>query len=169
MKITEPYRIEREIKHLDPEYGCERSAHAPLVSQMVDRLGVTELLDYWCGKAWLAKNLKAAHQVKIQCYDPAVPGFAGDAIPMQMVACCDVLQDVEPECLDAVLDDLERVTSVVGYFSILDSKDGKITESLAWWLEKIMARFDLHTLQRTPAGFYVIVYAKPKPMIETLQ
>lgn len=169
MKITETYRKSREIRHLDPEHGNERAQHSPMVSQVINRLQVTELLDYWCGRAQLVQNLKVGHDLKIQCYDPSMPGFSGDALPMQMVACVDVLQDVEPECIDAVLDDLVRVTSVVGYFSIKQGEDKTLIEQdKAWWLDKIMTRFDLHTLQCTPSGFFMIVYAKPKPMIDTV-
>lgn len=167
--ITEAYRREREIKLLDPEHGRERAAHAPMVSQIINRLRVTELLDYWSGKAWLVKALRVEHEMKIQCYDPAVPGFAGAAVPMQMVACVDVLQDVEPEHIDAVLDDLKRVTGAVVYFSIFQGEEPtKIQEDKAWWLDRIMARFDLQTLQCTPTGYYMIAFAKPKPLIETV-
>lgn len=169
MKITEAYRRQREVAYLDPQHGLERVAYAPIVNQMIDRLKVTELLDYWCGKASLARAVKATHEMKIQCYDPAVPGFSGDAVPMQMVACVDVLQDVEPECIDAVLDDLQRVTGVVAFISIrVGEEPGLIEKDKGWWLDKIMTRFDLQSLQCTPGGFYMIVFALPQPLIETV-
>lgn len=166
--ITEAYRKSRELHYLDPQAGDGKARHAAMVSEIINRLKVTELLDYWCGRATLVQNLKVAHELKIQCYDPAVPGFAGDAIPMQMVACVDVLQDVEPQCLDAVLDDLQRVTGAVGYFTIRQGEDETlIMQDKAWWLDRIMTRFDLQTLQCTPSGYFMIVYALPKPLIET--
>lgn len=150
---------------MDPEYG-QSSAYADLVSQIVNRLGVTELLDYGCGKAGLFRGLKVAHDLKLQAYDPGLPAFAGDPVPMQMVTCIDVLEHVEPECLDAVLDDLKRVTGVVGFIAIEAMPEDT---DMAWWLDRIMKRFDLHTLQVTPAGgFYMIVYEKPSPMIDTV-
>jgi hypothetical protein len=164
--ITEAYKRERELKYLDPMSGEEKALHAPMVSEIVNKLQVAELLDYWCGRASLVKSLKVGHQLKIQCYDPAMPGFSGEAIPMQMVACVDVLQDVEPECLDSVLDDLQRVTGVVGYFSIrIGEEHSKIVQDKAWWLDRIMKRFDLQTLQCTPTGFFMIVYALPKSLV----
>lgn len=167
MKITDAYRQERELRYLDPEHGSGAQFYAPLVSQIIDRLKVTELLDYWCGKASLMQAVKAGHAMKIQCYDPAMPGFSGDPIPMQMVTCIDALQDVEPECLDAVLDDLQRVTSVVGFFSIRKG-EAKIEKDLGWWLDMIMSRFELHTLQQTPLGYFMVVYSLPKPLVETV-
>lgn len=166
MKITDSQLKAREIALLDPECGREKAMHAPMVSEIINRLQVTELLDYWCGRAWLVQSIKAAHQVKIQCYDPAMPGFAGEAIPMQMVACVDVLQDVEPQCLDVVLDDLERVLGVVGYFAIRQEEND--ARDLAWWMDRLMVRFRLQTLQVIPTGFFAIVYAKPKSLIDTV-
>ena len=172
MKITEAYRKERELKYLAPDAGESVGFYAPIVTQIIDRLKVSELLDYWCGKAALMRAIKPMQELKIQCYDPAMPGFAGDPIPMQMVTCIDVLQDVEPECIDAVLDDLKRVVGVVGFFTIRRTEEvPKIEKDLGWWLDKIMTRFELHTLQQTPFGYFLVVYALPKPLIEkaTLQ
>lgn len=169
MLISEPYRLEMERRYIDPQYGTWVVAHAPLVSEIVNRLKVSELLDYRCGRAHLVRNLDVLHELKIQCYDPSIPGFAGDAIPMQMVACVDVLQDVEPDCIDAVLDDLQRVTGVVGYFSWRYGEEApRIEQDLAWWLDKIMTRFELHSFQARENGFHMIVYAQPKPLIDTV-
>ena len=169
MKITDTYRKVRELQYLDPQNDVEVAMHAPMVSEIINRLKVSELLGYWCGRAQLFQKLRVGHDLKLQCYDPAIPGFAGEAIPMQMVVCVDVLQDVEPECLDAVLDDLKRVTEVVGYFSIRQDEDTPlISKDKAWWLDRIMTRWDLHTLQTTPSGFFVIVYAHPKPILDTV-
>ena len=169
MKISEAHRKLRELQYLDQQYGMNKALHAPMVSEIVNRLKVTELLDYWCGGAHLVRNLKVGHEMKIQCYDPAVPGFSGEAIPMQMVTCVDVLQDVEPECIDAVLDDLKRVTGAVGYFSILVGEErSKIEQDKAWWLDRIMPRFELQTLQIIPSGYFLIGYELPQPLIDTV-
>lgn len=169
MKITEAYRKQRELKYLDPAPSEGVAFYAPIVTQIIDRLKVTELLDYWCGKADLMRAIKPMQALKIQCYDPAMPGFAGDPLQMQMVTCIDVLQDVESECLDAVLDDLKRVVGVVGFFTIKrGEEEAKNEQDLGWWLDRIMTRFELHTLQQTPFGYFMVVYALPKPLIETV-
>jgi hypothetical protein len=164
---------------LDPNFGMVSVSYAPMVSKIINRLGVTQLLDYGCGRARLFQHLQVEHPMKLQGYDPAIPGFSGDPIPMQMVTCIDVLEHVEPECLDAVLDDLVRVTEVIGFYTVCTEpaektlSDGsnahKIIKPKEWWLEKIMSRFDLHTFQDFGNGFYVVVYAQKKPLVETLQ
>lgn len=179
MKITTAYQQEQQRMHVNPDYGTASVSYAPLVSQIINKIGVTELLDYGAGKGRLAQSLKIGHKVKIQMYDPGVPEFAGDPIPMQMCVCIDVLEHIEPECLDEVLDDLKRCTGTVGFFTVATGpaektlSDGRnahlIQEPAEWWLPKFLERFELQTFQRTSAGFYVIVYALPEPLVEVVQ
>jgi hypothetical protein len=177
VKITESYRLEQEMLHALTEYGTASAKYAGLVSEIVNRLGVTEVLDYGSGRGGLLAHVKFAHAVKMQCYDPAIPEFADDPIPMQMCAAIDVLEHIEPECLDAVLDDLQRCTGAVGLFTVCmrpaakTLSDGRnahlILQPMEWWLPKLWARFDIQTVQRMgDDDFYVIVYAKPQPIIE---
>ena len=175
-KISEAYRAEQELQHVDPDYGQQAVQFAPIVSQMIERMQLTELLDYGCGKARLMDHLKVKHPMKIQCYDPAVPRFAGDPFPMQLCACIDVLEHVEPECVDVVLDDLVRVTGTVGFFTVstepssrvlTDGRNAHLSQHpMEWWLPKILERFQLQTLQRMQNGFYVIVFPQ-QIVIET--
>lgn len=174
MKITEQYRREQEILHLREDYGIASRAYAPMVADIVNRLGVTELLDYGSGKGMLAATLKADHKLTIQMYDPAIPDYASDPVPMQMVACIDVLEHIEPECLDTVLDDLKRCTQVVGFFTVSirpaekTLSDGRnahlILESPEWWWEKMKDRFEIQVFQRLgDEGCFFLVYAKRNP------
>lgn len=157
---------------MNPNYGTASVAYAPLVSQIINRLQVTELLDYGAGKGRLMNSLRVEHPLKIQCYDPGVPDWSDAPIPMQMCTCIDVLEHIEPEHLGSVLDDLKRVTEVVGFFSVHTGpakktlSDGRnahlIQRPPEWWLPKFMDRFELQTFQIVPEGFYVICFAKPK-------
>lgn len=175
MKITTAYKMERE-RLVAFETESRTRQFAPLINQMVGKLHVEQLLDYGSGNGELMKHLQANHAISVQCYDPAIPDFAGDPIPMQMGVCIDVLQCVEPECLDEVLDDLKVCFEVVGFISVqtVESEktlsDGRnanlIVEEPEWWLPKIMERFELQTFQRVTNGFYVIVYSKQKQLIE---
>lgn len=169
--ISESYRKEQEQLHLNPNYGIASVQFAPLVSQIITRLGVTELLDYGAGKGRLMRALRVPQQMKVQCYDPGVPEWADPPIPMQMCACIDVLEHIEPEYLESVLDDLKRVTGVVGFFTVhcgpakkflSDGRNAHLTQQPPeWWLPKFVERFEIQTFQRTEEGFYVICYAKP--------
>jgi hypothetical protein len=87
-----------------------------------------------------------------------------------MVACIDVLEHIEPDLIDNVLDDLQRLTQEIGFYSISTEPaektlpDGRnahlILQSPHWWLNKIMDRFELQTFQVIEGGCFVIVRPK---------
>jgi hypothetical protein len=170
--ITPEYRAQQEHLHQTTNYGTASIGYAPLVSQIIERAEVTHLLDYGCGaKCNLARNLKVPHKITYQAYDPAVPEFASAPAPAQMVACIDVLEHIEPQCLKAVLDDLKALTEGIVFLTIhtgpavktlTDGRNAHLTQKpLTWWLPKLWKRWDLQTVQVTGEhGFYVIGFAK---------
>lgn len=171
--ISDAYRRMQETLHRNPDYGVASEHFAPIVARVINQYGVQELLDYGAGKGRLAQTLMrdrlVDHPMRIQQYDPAMPEIADPPEPSQMVACLDVLEHIEPELLENVLDDLQRVTRDIGLFTVATTPaiktlaDGRnahlIVERADWWLPKIMARFDLHVFQKTPDGFLVVVMA----------
>lgn len=172
MLISEEYRAQQQRLHEAGGYGTASIKYAPLVSEVVNRLEITHLLDYGCGSMCnLGKHLKVRHKLTYQAYDPGVPKFAGDPVPAQMVACIDVLEHIEPELIDNVLDHLQSLTEAVGLFTVHTGPaskvlaDGRnahlIQQPIEWWLPKFTSRWDLHTAQVTgDYAFYVICYAK---------
>lgn len=168
--ISEDYRRQQQELHKNPDYGVASTHFAPIVSKVCNQYGVEELLDYGAGKGRLAQNLDVDHSMMVQQYDPAIPEWADEPEPCEMVACIDVLEHIEPALLENVLDDLQRLTRRIGLFTVstvfaektLD--DGRnahlIVRPMEWWLPKIMERFELHVCQRTPDGFFVLVMAK---------
>lgn len=171
--ISDHYRKQQERLHDNPDYGVASTHYAPMVARIIERYGVKDLLDYGAGKGRLAHSLQGAvnHPMRIQMYDPAVDLWKDPPKPSEMVACLDVLEHIEPLFLDDVLDDLKRVTLDVGFFTVStvpamkDLDDGRnahlIIEDAAWWLPKIMARWELHVFQLMQDGFFVLV--KPYP------
>lgn len=171
--ISPEYKQQQEALHENPNYGVASVQYAPIVSQIVNTLGVQHLLDYGCGKQRLFQNLKADHAMKLQAYDPGVEKLSAAPIPAEMVTCIDVLEHIEPEYLDNVLDDLARLTEAVAFLTIhtgpavkvlADGRNAHLTQQpIEWWLPKIWERFDLHSVQVTGEhAFYVVAYAKPK-------
>lgn len=168
--ISDEYRRQQTKLHENPNYGVASIHFAPIVSKVCNQYGVEELLDYGCGKANLATHLDVDHAMQVQLYDPAIPEWADEPEPCEMVACIDVLEHIEPSLLDNVLDDLKRCTVRIGVFTIstvfaektLD--DGRnahlIVRPMEWWLPKIWERFEIHVVQRTADGFFVLVMAK---------
>jgi hypothetical protein len=171
MLITEEYRKEQERLHENPNYGVASVEFAPLVAQIINKFGVNEVLDYGAGKCRLAQTLGSDHllqrAVTMYGYDPGRPELSETPDPCEMVTCIDVLEHIEPELLDNVLDDLQRVTKSIGFFTIHTGpavktlSDGRnahlIQEPMIWWLTKLDKRFDVQCMQKTRGGFYVVV------------
>lgn len=130
------------------------------------------MLDYGAGKCRLANELKVDHKFTYQAYDPGIEKLAGDPVPAEMVACIDVLEHIEPDCLEAVLNHLESLTEAVLLCTIHTGPavkhlpDGRnahlIQQPMDWWLPKIMERWDIQVAQViADHTFMVIAYAKP--------
>lgn len=178
MLISEEYRAQQEQMHTMYEYGVASKKYAPLVTEIINRLEVGHVLDYGCGRHMnLSKSIKPNHKIKYQGYDPGWPDLAGAPVPADMVCCIDVLEHIEPECLDSVLDHLASLTEAVAFITVHTGPAGKvlpdgrnahiIQEPMEWWLPKFSERFELQTVQRTgPFAFHIIAY--PKARIEAV-
>lgn len=171
MLISEGYREQQKALHDKHEdYGSASLMYAPIVGKIANAYKVKELLDYGAGKLrlWEAINTRKLidHPIQYIAYEPSDERFAETPDPAQMVACIDVLEHIEPDLLDNVLDDLERVTRQICILSITTVPamkalpDGRnahlIVQPMEWWLPKIMQRFEIHFLQRVQDGFYVV-------------
>ena len=170
--ITDDYRNMQQQLHENPNYGVASVQYAPIVAQIIETVGAQELLDYGAGKGRLGLTLKQHVQrpLTIHHYDPAIPEWSAPAAPCGFVACIDVLEHIEPALLDNVLDDLQRVTTGVGVFTVHteaaikvlpDGRNAHLIQQLpAWWLPRLMQRFELATFNRMDVGFWVVVERK---------
>ena len=165
--ISEAYREEQTNLHKNPLYGKASEGYAKLVSHIINSFNITDVLDYGAGKGRLAHCLDVDHQIQMHMYDPAIHDWSHSPEPHELVACIDVLEHIEPEYLEDVLDDLQRVTERIGVFTIHTGEakkvlsDGRnahlIQEPVEWWLPKIMKRFELKSMNASKYGFYVVV------------
>lgn len=174
--ISDEYAAQQKQLHETTEYGTMAQHYGGLVSQIVDKLEITHLLDYGCGRRMgLLKNLKTQQKLTYQAYDPGagLEELATAPIPAQMVCCIDVLEHIEPEFLDNVIDHLAQLTEVVGMFSIHtgpamkelpDGRNAHLTQQpIEWWIEKLKDKLDLQTVQKVgDHSYYTIYYAKPR-------
>lgn len=170
--ISAEYRRMQQVLHENPDYGVASVEYAPLVAQVVEALGVKELLDYGAGKGRLGGELNKYIQrsLKIRHYDPAIQKWSDAPPPCEFVACIDVLEHIEPELLGNVLDDLKRVTARAAMFTVhtgpavkvlIDGRNAHlIQQPPEWWLPEIMKRFKLVTFNLMPQGFWVGVEPK---------
>lgn len=166
--ISPAYREMQTKLHEDIRYGCSSVHYAPVVSQIINRFDITEMLDYGAGKGRLGDSLNVDHSVRVSRYDPAIPGWDTLPEPNQFVCCVDVLEHIEPEYLDDVILDLKRVTKKYGFFTIHTSAAVKILpdgrnahltqEDIGWWFPKIAKHFRVKELhQGMKHGYWMFV------------
>jgi hypothetical protein len=174
--ISAEYQSQQQHLHETTEYGTMAQHYGPLVSQIIEKLEITHLLDSGCGrKMGLTKTMSVKSKITYQGYDPGagLEELATAPIPAQMVCCIDVLEHIEPQFLENVLDHLASLTEVVALMSIHtgpamktlpDGRNAHLTqEPIEWWLPKLMSRFDIQTLQKVgDHSYYAILYAKPR-------
>lgn len=141
MLITEAYRKElQEIHRLDEDWGTGPKGKIIYICNFLYVNNVTRLLDYGCGKGMLGLFLP----IEVSNYDPAMFEWSDDPEPEDYLLCADVLEHVEPECIEDVIEHLVSKFNKKALLSISLQKSKKIladgrnahilVESEAWWI-----------------------------------
>lgn len=170
--ITDEYRAQNKLLHEQSEvYGSKGYKNAKAANALIADYGCTTLLDYGCGKRGLQAGLKGA-EVKIRNYDPAIPELSAEPEASDLVICADVLEHIEPECLDDVLEHIKSKMLKAGLFVIAcrhASKtlpDGRnthlIVEEPYWWLKKIASVFSVRWSKYQPEFSELRMVVEPK-------
>jgi len=164
--ISDEYREMQSKLHEDINYGVASVAYAPLVDLIIKENKIRYLLDYGAGKCRLKDAIKCV--VNYTPYEPSNELWSQTPEPCEFVTCIDVLEHIEPELLDNVLDDLQRVVDKYGLFTIHTGPaqkilpDGRnahlIQQPLSWWSEKLIKRFTI--LKQVSIGNGCIVFLK---------
>ncbi len=173
--ISDDYlKLQQEL-HQNPSYGVASLAFAPIVADLIRQTRVQSVCDYGAGKKRLLEGLREAGVVPAQYlpYDPVFPEY-GSPQAADLVCCIDVLEHIEPEHLDAVLQELASITVGLGFFSIHMGPAGKtlsdgrnahlIQQPSSWWLPKICQYFNVHHLvshEMMGKGIWLIVQRIP--------
>ena len=157
MLISPDYIEANRELHARSKYGSTGSRWATQIYELARQNKARDILDYGCGKGSLMIALKEKFDASVKCrlleYDPAIAGKETKPARVDIVVCTDVLEHVEPECLDAVLDDLKTLTRRAIFLVVSTmpaSKvfaDGRnahlIVQPMHWWLPMLMERFRL--------------------------
>ena len=165
MLITESYREQNARLHsLNPSYGTSGQKRAKLVERLAAKLETSDVLDYGCGKGTLAASMN----FQIREYDPAILGKEKTPEPADLVICSDVLEHIEPECLDEVIADLVRVTKKIAYIlvhtgpAVKSLPDGRNTHLIqmakSWWEQKLSQSFNTQVLFATDTEVHFICW-----------
>ena len=173
--ITPEFReLNAKLHRENLAYGVGGSKEAPTVLKLAANLkaqGNTEgaqpsILDYGCGKGYLAKEIPWP----IWEYDPAIPGKEASPRAADLVVCCDVLEHIEPDKLAVVLDDIRRCVKQIGYFVIHTGPaqktyaDGRNTHLIQqprqWWEKTLSKHFTVGKIFEVGPELHVIVGPK---------
>lgn len=145
-------------------YGAGGWLRADLVRDAIIHYASADVLDYGCGKASLSKKIKCRN------YDPCVPKYAAEPSPADIVACFDVLEHIEPECLADVLAHLRSLTRKVLIAAIATHPDRsknlpdgtnphRIVKPAEWWVETLGGAFNV--VESVEAAKEVTIWAIP--------
>ena len=165
--ISDEYRLQQQALHENVKYGRASISFAPLVRAIAELGECTSISDYGAGKRNLqfALGTRFFRTVDYRPYDPAFPEY-GPPLPADLVTCIDVLEHVEPDLLDACLDEIASITDKLLILSVHtgpavkrlpDGRNAHLTQRPApWWLDLMAGRFDLLHFQQIRKGFLVI-------------
>lgn len=166
MLISENYREQNAQLHADrPDYGAAGGQKwAPTVADIANNLNTRNILDYGAGKGSLARCLPAFN---VKQYDPAIPEIAKPPEPCDVVACLDVLEHIEPQCLEAVLADLQRVTkqnlicvvcTVPAQKTLPDGRNAHlIVQDYKWWWDELSHYFEVVNFNNLGANIMFVL------------
>jgi hypothetical protein len=145
MLITPDYVTEQRRLHVmgTGAYGTRGFNWAYTIVGIMSVEGCTSLLDYGCGKGSMARAVRNVHGITMQSYDPGVPEFNKMPKRADLVASVDVLEHIEPECLNEVISHIRSLTRKLLFVAISTRpakrflSDGRnshlIIENGDWW------------------------------------
>jgi hypothetical protein len=153
MLLTEEYKKLLREEHAHSRWGDSGKTLIPEIVEGCKETFSDTFLDYGAGRGCVkeALQLRYPNQYNVIEYDPGLVEISGEKEPQPFVICIDVLEHVEPECVDDVLDDLKRLTLERGLLSICcypakrilpDGRNAHLSiHDPQWWIEKIEDRF----------------------------
>lgn len=166
--ISPEYLAQQKAMHTGPRgYGGKGSKWAADAERLYDRAAAASLLDYGCGEGSLARALRP-RGIDPREYDPAIKGKDDLPDPADIVVCSDVLEHIEPDCIDAVLDHLRALTKIECLAVIClrpankNLPDGRnahiLLRPIEWWRERLEAHgFTLREELRSDHKLWVVV------------
>jgi len=154
--ISDNYVELNKSLHCAGNFGVSGYKWAPTVGWIIHHHQIEHVLDYGAGQQTLKNALKDSFDIRIDCYDPAIPELATPPSSAELLTCTDVLEHIEPDNIDNVLDHIRSIATKYVFLVIPTGpaaktlSDGRnahlIQQPVQWWLPKLLNRFDLITL-----------------------
>lgn len=181
-----PYRISPEYlaiqreMHKNPVYGVSSAKHAPRVfmaaAQILRKFGKCDVLDYGCGKQKLREAIEASFPaikgMRLIGYDPSISGLDKEPAKADLTICSDVMEHIEPQCVDTVIKHIFDLTEHVAIFNIYlqeakkmlpDGRNAHICiRDKDWWLSFLKKYFVIIEQESTPKELLAVVQPIPR-------
>lgn len=179
-RATPEYLAMQKKMHRETNYGTAGGVHAARVfmaaCQIHKKLGKCDVLDYGSGPGALFNAMRKCFPdvpgISLHEYDPAVEGKDAEPNKADLVFCGDVLEHVEPECVDSVIRHLSDLTGtlLIVAISLREAKktlpDGRNAHiSLHpkdWWLSKLRRHFVISEEYATPTDLIAVCARFPQ-------
>ncbi len=148
--ISPDYLQEQQILHASPRgYGGRGEKWAGVALQVALKYHCTSILDYGCGQGTFARVLRSQPlgAIRIDEYDPAIPGKDGPPSFADLVNVTDVLEHIEPDKLPKVFTHIRQLARKA-VFAVISTKDSNkhlsdgrnahlIIQTGVWWKQQI--------------------------------
>jgi hypothetical protein len=142
------YRAQLEEMSAKHAWAGGGKAYCDDVIRLCQKSHAKSLLDYGCGNVDMAYLLKSfMPRLKVQSYDPGVPGRTDLPEPADVVMCVDCLEHVEPDKVQNVLNHIHLLTVKCALLMIAtrpaekrlpDGRNAHLTiDHYGWWLHKL--------------------------------
>jgi 2-polyprenyl-3-methyl-5-hydroxy-6-metoxy-1,4-benzoquinol methylase len=165
--ITDEYRrLNKQFHEMREDYGANGAKWITSLFTIQSTYKPESYLDYGCGKGSLATIMWNAIGAEVAEYDPAIPGKDKLPEPADMVICTDVLEHIEPDCLEDVLNHIQSLAKKAVFLVISLKAAGKtlpdgrnahlIVENSNWWLNHLLKRWDCHAAKIRRGNFIFI-------------
>jgi hypothetical protein len=160
--------LNKQLHEERDDYGAGGRKDAPEIAGFCRNSGFKTILDFGCGKGVLKPAIAAiAPELTVLEFDPAVEGKDTlPAVPVDLVAALDVMEHIEPECLEGVLEAMRGmgpkcVLLVISLHAAQKTlPDGRnahlIVKPAEWWVTRLGRYFSLFHRIDTPNHFTFI-------------
>lgn len=170
--ISEEYRRQNALLHAKrKDYGAGGGRWVREVAWLAKKHNCETILDYGCAKGNLKRKLEGVGWTGVYEYDPALDDKQ-DKQPCDLVVCTDVLEHVEPDCLNDVLADIHVLTGKLAFLVIAlgpsdkTLPDGRnahlIQEDASWWRDLLGVHFQsLETMRGRGLSRELVIRCSP--------
>ena len=146
--ISPRYLELQKALHAEP-YGEHGDKWGKTVEMLIRHHMATSVLDYGCGEGSLKRKLSGRNNtgLRVDEYDPAIPGKDAPPLFADLVVCTDVLEHVEPDRLENVLAHLRMLARKAVFLVVATVPTAKvladgrnahlIVRPAKWWRKRV--------------------------------